>query len=160
MDSGEISAPAPVHSAWINVVTGGMSGMLVDFFLFPLDTIKTRLQARHVVGAVLPTKWALYRGEATVLISDAITLRQRGSCYFPAGLLSAMAVSFPGAAMYWTVYEAVKKTTAPTNSASGPHSFSVDLNEVPRHALCASIAETTTLLVRNPFEVGVAFKPC
>lgn len=35
----------------INVLAGGLSGMCVDSVLYPLDTIKTRLQARQTAAA-------------------------------------------------------------------------------------------------------------
>lgn len=41
-------------------LAGGMAGMCVDSVLFPLDTIKTRLQARKT-GLPIPQK-SFYRG--------------------------------------------------------------------------------------------------
>ena len=44
------------------LVAGGLSGVTVDLILFPLDTIKTRLQARKLPGQIVPKTGAFYRG--------------------------------------------------------------------------------------------------
>lgn len=50
--SGDICAAAmDWREPAINVLAGGMSGMCVDSVLYPLDTIKTRLQARTDAAA-------------------------------------------------------------------------------------------------------------
>jgi len=56
---------------WTNAVAGGMAGMTVDFVLYPLDTIKTRMQTRPGSTAVSAgsaiaralNSGAFYRGE-------------------------------------------------------------------------------------------------
>ena len=71
-----------VMSVWWHVpLAGGFAGVFVDAILFPLDTIKTRLQARGSLRAPV------------------------GAAAFYRGLASAMAGSFPSAATFWTVYE-------------------------------------------------------
>ncbi|CAE7734638.1 SAMC1 [Symbiodinium sp. KB8] len=62
--------------------------MMVDFVLYPLDTIKTRLQTKGGAGKV--NKNSLF-----------------------SGLLSAMLGSFPGAATFWTAYSGSKSLLAP-----------------------------------------------
>lgn len=66
------------------LVAGGMAGMAVDTVLFPLDTIKTRLQAK-----------------AGFMASGGF----RG---IYSGLSSAMIGSSPGAAMFFLAYEQIK----------------------------------------------------
>lgn len=39
-----------------NAIAGGLSGITVDFILFPLDTIKTRLQSRKGPASVQNVK--------------------------------------------------------------------------------------------------------
>lgn len=113
-------------SFWANAVVGGFSGIVVDAVLFPLDTIKTRLQQRKLAGV------------------PSSSVRNAS---FYRGLVSAMAVSFPGAATYWSVYEWTKRVTEPLLGS----------NEEWRHGLrnaaCAATADVTVLCVRNPFEV-------
>ena len=66
---------------WHVPVAGGFAGVFVDSILYPLDTLKTRLQAR---------------GSLRVPV---------GASAFYRGLVSAMAGSFPAAATFWTAYE-------------------------------------------------------
>jgi solute carrier family 25 S-adenosylmethionine transporter 26 len=66
---------------WHVPAAGGCAGVVVDLVLFPLDTLKTRLQARGALAAPVSAA-AFYRG-----------------------LASAMAGSFPAAATFWTAYE-------------------------------------------------------
>lgn len=64
-------------------LAGGTAGVVTDLILFPLDTLKTRLQLRG-------------RGDGL----------PRGSFY--RGLLSNMAGALPYATTYWSLYEALK----------------------------------------------------
>lgn len=57
---------------WSKAVAGGFAGMSVDFVLFPLDTIKTRMQVRRGANASVSAgsavamalrSGAFYRGE-------------------------------------------------------------------------------------------------
>ena len=41
------AAPAPL---WVALASGGLAGTAVDASLFPIDTIKTRLQAGTAAG--------------------------------------------------------------------------------------------------------------
>lgn len=70
---------------WTIAAIGGCAGVIVDLVLFPLDTIKTRLQKRG--AAVAPV----------------------GARSFYRGLLSGMAGSFPSGAIFLSVYEGTKK---------------------------------------------------
>jgi hypothetical protein len=63
-------------------LAGGTAGALTDLILFPLDTLKTRLQLR---GGAPAAQGAFYRG-----------------------LLSNMAGALPYATTYWSLYEALK----------------------------------------------------
>ena len=50
-----------LSTSLLTAVAGGCSGMAVDFLLYPLDTIKTRRQARNR-GLPLPSAASFYRG--------------------------------------------------------------------------------------------------
>ena len=67
-----------------STLAGGSAGISVDLALFPIDTIKSRMQAS--------TKEVNYQETA-----------KNVSKY--RGFLSAMLASFPCAAMFWVSYE-------------------------------------------------------
>jgi solute carrier family 25 S-adenosylmethionine transporter 26 len=67
--------------------SGGLAGCSVDLLLFPLDTLKTRLQAKEAFARSRAFS-GLYRGLAPQLLASA-----------------------PQAALFFTVYEAVPKDT-------------------------------------------------
>jgi hypothetical protein len=124
------------------LAAGGFSGVTVDLVLFPLDTIKTRLQARRLPGHAIPKSGSFYKGEGRPCVvarlmatrgsppapppapalSVAASGRPPPSCTLTcvlspngcawAGLLSAMTASFPCAATFWFVYEATKGALA------------------------------------------------
>jgi len=85
---------SPPPPPWHVPLAGGVAGLVVDLVLFPLDTIKTRLQAR-------PPRAPFHAAS------------------FYRGLASAMAGSFPAAATFWTAYEAGRAALAPPLDALG-----------------------------------------
>jgi len=68
----------------ISMAAGGIAGLSIDLALFPIDSIKTRLQASS---------------SKTDFVKKADTVSKYK------GLASAMAASFPCAAMFWLAYE-------------------------------------------------------
>ena len=76
-----LQAPHPTTSFLTALVAGGMAGTSVDIALFPIDTIKTRLQAPQGFLAA-----GGFRG-------------------IYQGLGAAAAGSAPGAALFFSVYE-------------------------------------------------------
>lgn len=124
---------------------GGASGMTVDFVLYPLDTIKTRLQTKGGGKGAL-NKRGFYSGAPWA----CFVMRRRGaiSAHRPVlpGLLSAMLGSFPGAATFWTAYTASKGALAPYVGSS-------DAAAGLLHGAAAGLADVAVVAVRNPFEV-------
>ena len=53
---------SPPTSPSVSIMAGGMAGMAVDFVFFPLDTLKTRLQAKVTTAAAGIRGAAFYRG--------------------------------------------------------------------------------------------------
>ena len=100
--------------------------MSIDGALFPIDSIKTRLQASS---------------NKTDFLKDAQTVSKYR------GLASAMAASFPCAATFWLSYEYSKYALNANATTSGY------LNVHVRHIVASSIAEVCQALVRCPFEV-------
>lgn len=105
-------APPPFMRS---LMAGGAAGFAVDVSLFPIDTVKTRLQASQ--GFVKAGGFSgVYRG------------------------LGAAAVgSVPGAALFFSVYEATK------------HAIGAD--SVSAHVAAASAGELTACSIRVPVEV-------
>ena len=107
----------------VSVVAGGTAGMSIDAVLFPIDTIKTRIQASS-------------KGGIDYSVKAAEISRFKG-------LPSAMIASFPCAAVFWLSYEFAKYHL----HNAGTFGFSMN------NMLAASFAECSQALVRNPFEV-------
>ena len=72
-------------------LSGGIAGICVDLVLFPIDSIKTRLQASDPKTnySLKASKISKYRG-----------------------LQSSMAASFPCAGIFWLTYECTKLSTS------------------------------------------------
>jgi solute carrier family 25 (mitochondrial S-adenosylmethionine transporter), member 26 len=107
------------------LVAGGIAGTSVDVALFPLDTLKTRAQAP--VGF---WKAGGFRGVYN-------------------GLGAAAAGSAPGAALFFSTYEAMKPLLASQQKSYGGQ----DDETAFCHMMAASIAEAAACLVRVPTEV-------
>lgn len=108
----------------IAALSGGIAGTSIDFVLFPIDSIKTRLQASN---------------SQKNFVKDAATVSKFK------GVASQMAASFPCAAAFWLSYEYSKFLLKRYSD-----SF---LNVHMQHIFASSTAETCQALVRCPFEV-------
>lgn len=119
------SMPLP-NSFLTSLVAGGMAGTSVDVALFPIDTLKTRMQAP--VGF---WKAGGFRGIYN-------------------GLGAAAAGSAPGAALFFSTYETMKPwiATQQANWGSGD-----EQQNATCHMMAASIGEAVACLVRVPTEV-------
>lgn len=108
----------------VAALSGGLAGISIDFALFPVDSIKTRLQASS-------------RNQN--FVNEAATVSKFK------GVASQMTASFPCAAAFWLSYEFSKYFFK-------RHTDSF-LNLHVQHILASSVAETCQALVRCPFEV-------
>uniref|UniRef100_A0A3B4Y087 Mitochondrial S-adenosylmethionine carrier protein n=1 Tax=Seriola lalandi dorsalis TaxID=1841481 RepID=A0A3B4Y087_SERLL len=106
-----------------SLVAGGCAGMCVDLTLFPLDTIKTRLQSQQGFY-----KAGGFRG-------------------IYAGVPSAAVGSFPNAAAFFVTYECTKSLLGTGGALAAPHAAPVT------HMLAASLGEIVACLIRVPTEV-------
>ena len=119
----------------MSFVCGGLAGASVDAILFPLDTIKTRLQVRRsgaTANAAAPAN--LYRN-------------------FYRGLGINCAGSFLSSGMFWTVYEAAKaRVTAqlPVDARTGT---TAERWRPVASVAGAAVADITACAIRVPFEV-------
>uniref|UniRef100_A0A3Q1J3Q5 Mitochondrial S-adenosylmethionine carrier protein n=1 Tax=Anabas testudineus TaxID=64144 RepID=A0A3Q1J3Q5_ANATE len=106
-----------------HISAGGCAGMCVDLTLFPLDTVKTRLQSQQGFY-----KAGGFRG-------------------IYAGVPSAAVGSFPNAAAFFVTYECTKSLLGAGGVLSPPHMAPVT------HMLAASLGEIVACLIRVPTEV-------
>ncbi|KAI4826380.1 hypothetical protein KUCAC02_029828, partial [Chaenocephalus aceratus] len=105
------------------MVAGGCAGMCVDLTLFPLDTIKTRLQSPQGFQ-----KAGGFRGVY-------------------AGVPSAAVGSFPNAAAFFVTYEFTKSLLGAGGGLAAPQAAPVT------HMMAASLGEVVACLIRVPTEV-------
>ncbi|CAO1631502.1 unnamed protein product [Parajaminaea phylloscopi] len=96
------------------VVAGAMAALAVDALIYPLDTVKTRLQTPDVAKR-FPTRKALFQG-----------LYQ--------GIGATVIVTLPSAGVFFTTYEGAKSALSPSLSGSALHMVSSSLAEL---ASCA-----------------------
>jgi len=96
----------------ISILSGGLAGISVDFALFPIDAIKTRVMA----------------STSEVDYSD-----QNKGFFDYTGFLTSLMVSFPCAAMFWMAFEVCKFFLA--------QNFSGVLGESQRNVVAAAIGE-------------------
>eukprot|EP00920_Eleutheroschizon_duboscqi_P014625 GHVT01033925.1.p1 GENE.GHVT01033925.1~~GHVT01033925.1.p1 ORF type:complete len:341 (+),score=55.99 GHVT01033925.1:257-1279(+) len=123
-----------MHDILVTGIAGGVAGVAVDFALFPLDALKTRLQARPE------------------------DIRRATSLY--AGLSSALLGSLPSSASFFFTYEFLKEHLVPKTDEKGvtrPHSSAAamvaKLPPAAVHMISAGAGEIVATSVRLPFEV-------
>ncbi|KAJ5177891.1 Mitochondrial substrate/solute carrier [Penicillium coprophilum] len=126
-----------VSSPWTrSLISGAIAGLTVDCSLYPLDTIKTRLQKARDHTAP----------------QTRVSLRQTFRGIY-AGLPSVLFGSAPSAASFFIVYDGVKRTLLPpqpTGSKTTPQSRS---HIMLTHSLASSLGEIAACAVRVPTEV-------
>ncbi|KAJ6113164.1 S-adenosylmethionine mitochondrial carrier protein [Penicillium capsulatum] len=114
--------------------SGAVAGLTVDCSLYPLDTIKTRLQKARDHTAPQATR---------------LSLRQTVRGIY-AGLPSVLFGSAPGAASFFIVYDGVKRSLLPPSSSSDSPSRA---HVIFTHSIASSLGEISACAVRVPTEV-------
>jgi len=106
-----------------SIVAGSMAGCAVDLTLYPLDTIKTRLQSSSLTRLGQKSIFSsLYSGVGSVLIGSA-----------------------PSSALFFTAYDLCKRQLTPL-MATEEQLFRC-------HMISACVGEITACLIRVPVEV-------
>ncbi|KIX08376.1 uncharacterized protein Z518_03032 [Rhinocladiella mackenziei CBS 650.93] len=125
-------APRPlVASLWTrSLVAGAFAGLMVDFSLYPLDTIKTRLQS-NLIGK-------------NISVLGRHTIRGTFRSIY-AGLPSALLGSMPSAASFFLVYDGVKRSLIDPKQSSSTQAYA--------HMLASSLGEVAACAIRVPTEV-------
>ncbi|KAL4890203.1 Pkinase-domain-containing protein [Aspergillus ambiguus] len=118
--------------------SGAIAGLTVDCSLYPLDTIKTRLQKarHHVPSAPAPS----------------VSLRQTIRGIY-AGLPSVLLGSAPSAASFFIVYDGVKRSLLPQSPAETTTPTPSRTHIILTHSLASSMGEIAACAVRVPTEV-------
>ena len=106
-----------------HMVSGAIAGTAVEAALYPLDTIKTRLQATR--GGATVSWRHLYKGLGGNLV----------------GVI-------PSCAVFFAVYEPAKRHLLPTRNVDTVHSHTVSA-----HLAAAALAGLASSLIRVPTEV-------
>ncbi|KAL2821623.1 mitochondrial carrier domain-containing protein [Aspergillus granulosus] len=129
-----------VSSLWTrSLISGAIAGLTVDCSLYPLDTIKTRLQkARHP-------------GSSAAAATPNLSLRQTIRGIY-AGLPSVLLGSAPSAASFFIVYDGVKRTLL-SSSADNPSKTPSRSHIILTQSLASSMGEIAACAVRVPTEV-------
>ncbi|CCX29783.1 mitochondrial carrier domain-containing protein [Pyronema domesticum] len=99
---------SPLASPYVrSLIAGGFAGTAVDLSLFPLDTLKTRLQSKG--GFFANGGWSgVYKGVGSVIAGSA-----------------------PGAALFFVTYEHVKSTVSPNGQPGAfAHMLAASLGEI------------------------------
>lgn len=114
-----------------SLIAGAVAGLCVDLSLYPIDTIKTRIQSKHGFLAAGGFK-NIYKG------------------------LSAVAVgSVPGGAAFFLTYDSVKRELLRWNGVGLSHNASTEMT-LPifaSQAFAAACGESTACCVRVPVEM-------
>ncbi|KAF1828638.1 mitochondrial carrier, partial [Decorospora gaudefroyi] len=130
-------AQAWVESPYLrSLIAGGLAGTTVDLTLYPLDTLKTRLQSSAgFTGSGGFT--GIYRGVGSAIVGSA-----------------------PGAALFFITYDSIKRSYKPTpsihyNAEGKPYKADThdSGSEALVHMLAASLGEVAACAVRVPTEV-------
>ncbi|KAJ5327280.1 Mitochondrial substrate/solute carrier [Penicillium brevicompactum] len=122
-----------VSSLWTrSLISGAIAGLTVDCSLYPLDTIKTRLQKARDHTAP----------------QTRVSLRQTFRGIY-AGLPSVLFGSAPSAASFFIVYDGVKRSLLPPSSSEPQPRARI----IFTHSLASSLGEIAACAVRVPTEV-------
>lgn len=108
---------------WVSLASGGLAGTAVDICLFPLDTVKTRMQSSEGFW-----KSGGFRGIYN-------------------GLGAAALGSAPGAALFFVTYDATKQWLHSMNNSV------INSAPVVTHMTAACFGEIMACLVRVPTEI-------
>ncbi|KAK8792768.1 hypothetical protein WA158_004932 [Blastocystis sp. Blastoise] len=112
-----------------NLISGAFAGASTDLILFPLDTLKTRLQA-HKSSLKIKTTSSLFKG-----------------------LAPALAGSIPSSAIYWCTYE-MSKTVFGSQSVPEYLLPFVHLSSVAVADICTCLVRNPFEVLKNNVQVG------
>ena len=124
----------PPLSTRKTALAGALAGGIVSVSLYPMDTVKTVMQAERAKGM-----------SSNVFRVFALTLRERGFLGLYAGLLSGVITAMPISGIYTSTYETVKAEVARRLPGEEWSSFG--------HCVAGGMASVATSGVFTPSEV-------
>ncbi|MED6218210.1 hypothetical protein PIB30_024849 [Stylosanthes scabra] len=137
----ELSLPTPDHDGlqfWQYMVAGSIAGSVEHMAMFPVDTLKTRMQALATTSSLLPP-FGLRQSLASILKLEGPSSLYRG--------ISAMALGAgPAHAVYFSVYEFCKQAFSSSSITTNKYSSLV-------HAASGVCATVTSDAVFTPMDV-------
>ena len=121
------STPTPTFTT--SLLSGGLAGLSVDLLLYPIDTIKTRLQSPQGFKAAGGLN-GVYKGIGSVALGSA-----------------------PGAGVFFCVYDTSKRYLSTTSQPDSPfvHMASACLGEVT-----ACMVRVPTEVVKSKMQTGAS----
>lgn len=125
-----MAQPQPQPSFTAALLAGGLAGTTVDLSLYPLDTIKTRLQSKQGLmrsGGLS----GIYRGLSSVLIGSA-----------------------PGASLFFMTYESTKALLNPLVGGDGARGAGVHMLAASLGEVAACSVRVPTEVVKQRAQAG------
>ncbi|KAJ4296455.1 hypothetical protein N0V90_006500 [Kalmusia sp. IMI 367209] len=101
------SDPSKIHS-WSKFVAGGMAGMISQFAVYPVDTLKFRMQCETVSGGL--------HGNRLIIATAKKMWRQGGIASYYRGIGMGLIGIFPYAALDLGTFEYLKRTITAHNA--------------------------------------------
>ncbi|KAL1607804.1 hypothetical protein SLS60_002742 [Paraconiothyrium brasiliense] len=101
------SDPSIIHS-WSKFVAGGMAGMISQFAVYPIDTLKFRMQCETVSGGL--------HGNRLIIATAKKMWRQGGIAAYYRGIGMGLVGIFPYAALDLGTFEYLKRTVTIRNA--------------------------------------------
>ncbi|KAL1966559.1 hypothetical protein VTN77DRAFT_4481 [Rasamsonia byssochlamydoides] len=126
-------------------IAGAVAAFTVDFVVYPLDTLKTRIQSPHYAK--------LYTNLATGRVNRALLFRGLYQ-----GIWSVVLATIPSSGAFFTTYEGIKYALNSASSSSpNPENnllpFTHSLPTPVVHAIASSAAESVSCFILTPAEV-------
>ncbi|KAL2011669.1 hypothetical protein VTN00DRAFT_4387 [Thermoascus crustaceus] len=124
---------------------GAFAAVTVDLLVYPLDTLKTRIQSPHYAR--------LYKDPATGAVRRGVLFRGLYQ-----GVWSVIFATIPSSGAFFTTYEAIKHvlTTSSTSSPTPEKNLLPFTHPLPTpviHGIASSIAESVSCFILTPAEV-------
>ncbi|QDZ19814.1 mitochondrial carrier protein [Chloropicon primus] len=124
-----------VHTVISNLLAGAIAGASVESALYPIDTIKTRLQAM----------------KGSVGLKDKVGAL-RGSTSLYSGLLGNLVGVIPASALFFSVYEPVKNKLM--EPSAGIPQWCAQFTAAATAAVSASFIRVPTEVIKSRMQVG------